>query len=179
MFAASGMVGIVYEASDPPADVDAVLSHVRENAAALGIDGTRIGVWASSGNVPVALSVLMDGKVRCGVLCYGFMLDLDGATGVAKAAAEYRFANPAAGRRVEDLPRETALFVARAGRDHFAGLNESIDAFVAAALRYNLPVMLVNHATGPHMFDLVDDTAASREVVLAMVNFLRAKLARS
>jgi hypothetical protein len=59
----------------------------------------------------------MDGKVRCGVLCYGFMLDLDGATGVADAAARYRFANPAAERRVEDLPAQTALFIARAGRD--------------------------------------------------------------
>lgn len=176
LFAASGMVGIVYETRNPANDVGAVLSYLQENGAALGIDGTRIGVWASSGNVPVALSALMEGKARCGVLCYGFMLDLDGATGVATAAAEYRFANPVAGRRVEDLPRETALFVARAGREQFAGLNESIDAFVARALRCNLPVTVVNHATGPHMFDLVDDSEASREVVRTMIAFLRAKL---
>ena len=87
LFAASGMVGIVYETQNPAQDGFAVLSYVRENGAALGIDGAGIGVWSSSGNVPVALSVLMDAKTKCGVLCYGTMLDLNGATGVAQAAA--------------------------------------------------------------------------------------------
>ena len=36
----------------------------------------------------------MSGQVRGGVLSCGYILDLDGATGVAKAAAEYGFANP-------------------------------------------------------------------------------------
>lgn len=172
------MVGVVYETRNPASDVGAVMSYLRENGAALGIDGTRIGVWASSGNVPVALSALMEGTAR-GVLCYGFMLDLDGAAGVAKAAADYRFANSVAGRRVEDLPRETALFVARAGLNQFADLNESIDAFVARALRCNLLVTLVNHATGPHMFDLADDSEPSREILQSMIAFLRAKLGLS
>lgn len=176
LFAASGMVGIVYETSDPASDAKAVLSHLRENSMALGIDGSRIGVWASSGNVPVALSALMDGNARCGALCYGFTLDLNEATGVAQGAAQFRFANPAAGRRVEDLPKETALFIARAGMDQFAGVNESIDAFAAAALRLNLPVTLTNHPTGPHAFDLMDDSDASRDIVRAILEFLRAKL---
>jgi acetyl esterase/lipase len=176
LFAASGMVGIVYETRNPAADVHAVISFVRENAAALGIDAARIGVYASSGNVPVALSVLMDGNVQCGVLGYGFMLDLDGATGVAAAVAQYRFANPSSGRRVEDLPADTALFIARAGHDHFAGLNEAIDRFVSQALRCNLPVTLLNHATGPHGFDLLDDSEASRNTVRAMLAFLQANL---
>ncbi|HUA17401.1 MAG TPA: alpha/beta hydrolase [Bryobacteraceae bacterium] len=174
LFAASGMVGIVYETRDPANDAHAVLSYVRENGAALGIEGTRIGVWSSSGNVPAALSVLMDGKARCGVLCYGPMLDLDGATSVAQAAAQYHFANPCAGRGVEDIPPDTALFIARAGRDEYG--NGSLDAFVAAALRANLSLTLVNHATGPHAFDLLDDSDASREVVAAILAFLRAKL---
>lgn len=47
---------------------------------------------------------------------------------------------------------------------------------MAGALRCNLPVTLVNHATGPHGFDLMDDSEASREVVRAMLAFLQAKL---
>jgi hypothetical protein len=176
LLAVSGMVGIVYETRNPSSDVEALLSHVRENGAALGIDATRLGIWASSGNVPLALSVLQGSKARCGVFCYGFMLDLAGATGVSAAAAQYGFANPGEGRRVEDLPKETALFIARAGRDQFPGVNDSIDAFVAGSLRCNLPVALMNHATGPHAFDLMDDTEASREVVRAILEFLRARL---
>ncbi len=161
LFAASGMVGVVYETRNPAADAEALLDYLRDNDLALGIDGTRLGVWSSSGNVPVALTALMNGKARCGALCYGFMLDLDEATGagqstgVAQASAQFRFANPASGRRVEDLPRETPLFIARAGADQFPGLNQSIDAFVSAALRLNLPVALMNHPAGPHAFDLL------------------------
>ena len=42
--AASGMVGIACVNGDPAADVNAVLRHVRENAARLDIDETRIAV---------------------------------------------------------------------------------------------------------------------------------------
>jgi acetyl esterase/lipase len=176
LFAASGLVGVLYETSDPSTDAFAVLSHIRDHAAELGIDSARLGVWAGSGNVPVALAVLMQEGLRCGALCYGFMLDLDGATGVAQAAAQFHFANPSAGRSVEDLPRETALLIARAGKDQFPTLNPSLDAFAAAALRHNLPVTIMNHATGPHAFDILDDSDATRTVIRAVVEFLRANL---
>jgi acetyl esterase/lipase len=57
--AASGLVAITYTNREPATDVHAVLQHVRQNAASLGIDENRLGVWACSGNVPTALSVLM------------------------------------------------------------------------------------------------------------------------
>ena len=157
-------------------DVHAVLAHLRENEDALGIDGTRIGMWAVSGNVPVGVAALMGGHVRCAVLSSGYMFDLDRATGVAKAAAEYGFANPLAERSVEDMPPDTALFIVRCGLEQFAGVNESIDSFMARALSRNLPVTLVNHATGEHGFELSDDSKASLDVVRAMLAFLRDKL---
>lgn len=81
--AASGMVAITYSATGPAADIHALLQYVRQNAASLGIDENRIGVWACSGNVPNALSVLMHEDreyLKCAVLCYGVMLDLEGYT---------------------------------------------------------------------------------------------------
>ncbi len=177
LFAACGIAGVVYETRSPADDVHAVLACLRANAAEWGIDPSRIGVWASSGNVPVALSALMAGNLRCGVLCYGAMLDLDGATGVAQSQSQFRFANPTAGRSVEELPRDTALFIARAGQDQFAGMNSSIDPFLAAALRCNLPVTFVNHATGPHAFELLDDSQTSKQIIQAILAFLQAKLA--
>jgi hypothetical protein len=174
--AASGMVGITYVNGDPAADVNAVLRHVRENAARLDIDETRIAVWSCSANVPNALAVLMQpGQdfLKCAVLCYGLMLDLDGSTAVAGAATQFGFANTSAGRTVDDLPRGLPLFVARAGRDEFPGLNDTMDRFLAAALRCNLPVTFVNHAEGPHAFDMFDDSDTSREIVKRILAFLR------
>jgi hypothetical protein len=56
--AASGLVAITYTTGKEPApDIHALLQYVRQNAAVLGIDENRIGLWACSGNVPNALSV--------------------------------------------------------------------------------------------------------------------------
>ena len=176
LLAASGIVGVVYETSKPTEDVNSVFSFLQKNGGALGIDKTRIGVWSASGNAPVALSVLMSGKALCGVLFYGITLDLDGATDVARSAAAYHFANPTTGRRVEDLLKDTALFLARAGRDQFAGLNEALDRFLVAAVRCNLPVTFANHPTGPHGFDYEDDSDESRQVIRCALAFLQAKM---
>jgi dienelactone hydrolase len=172
--AASGLVAITYANREPAADVQALLQHVRQNAAALGIDEQRVGLWACSGNVPLALSILMnDASLKCAVLCYGLMLDLEGAAHVAEAAKTWGFANPCAGKSIADLPRDVPLFIARAGRDQTPHLNETIDGFVAAALAQNLPVTFVNHPAAPHAFDLFDDGEASREIVRRVLAFMR------
>lgn len=173
LVAASGLVAITYTNREPATDPNALLAYLRQNAVSLGIDGDRIGVWSCSGNVPNTLSLLMSETLRCAVLCYGYMLDLDGSTGVADAQKQWGFANPAAGKSVDDLPRDLPLLVVRAGKDEFAGLNDAIDRFVAHALARNLPTTLVNHASGPHSFDLFDDGARSREIVEQILGFMR------
>lgn len=95
-----------------------------------------------------------------------------GHTHVADAAAMFRFATPAAGRCVRDLPADLPLFIARAGRDEPAGLNASLDSFVAHALGDNRPVTVANHHRGPHAFDLHDDTPASLTLVRQTLEFL-------
>jgi hypothetical protein len=173
LVAASGLVAITYTNQNPAADVHAVLRYVRENAASLGIDSDRIGIWSCSGNVPTALSLLMSETLTCAVLCYGFMLDLDGGTAVSEAQKQWGFANPAAGKSVDDIPRDLLLLIVRAGRDEFPGLNAAIDRFAAGALARNLPITLVNHATGPHSFDLFDDRETSRAIIRQILGFLR------
>ncbi|WP_437547701.1 hypothetical protein WME97_47260 [Sorangium sp. So ce367] len=175
LVAASGLVGVNYTNREP-SDLHALLEHLRQNAASLGIDERRIGLWACSGNVPMALSALMrepSGSLRCAALCYGFMLDLGASTRVAEAAAQFRFVNPCAGKSVDDLPPDLPLFIARAGQDRMPHLNETIDDFVAGALARNLPVTLVNQAAAPHAFDLLDDSGASRETIRSLLGFLR------
>ena len=180
LMAVSGLVAITYTTKKPAIDVYEVLRYVRAHAE-FGIDGERVGVWACSGNAPTALSVLMtpEARVKCAALCYGYLLDVDGSTSIAEAASVFRFANPCAGRALEDLPVDVPLFVARAGRDEMAHLNDAIDSFVARALAINLPVTLVNHSTGPHAFDIVDDSDVSRAVIRQIVAHMQFQLKKS
>ena len=153
-----------------------MLQYVRQNAARLDIDEKSIGVWAGSGNVPNALSVLRQDaqeSLKCAVLCYGYTLDSDGSTGVADAARQWGFVTPCAGTSVDDLPRDIPLFVARAGHDQMPGLNETLDRFLAKALARNLPLTFVNHSTAPHAFDLFHDSETSREIVRRILAFLQ------
>jgi dienelactone hydrolase len=176
LVAASGLVGVTYTNREPVADLDALLQHLRQHDAPLGIDENRLGVWACSGNVPMALSVLMQppqDAFKCAVLCYGLMLDPEGSLGVAEAAARFGFINPCAGKSVNDLPRELPLFLVRAGQDETPRLNETIDHFVAAALARNLPMTVTNHASAPHAFDILDHSETSREMIRRILAFLR------
>jgi hypothetical protein len=175
--AASGVVAVTYANREPVSDLATLLDHLRQNAGDLGIDPSRIALWASSGNVPLALSTLMQAVtrdyVKCGVLLYGLTLDLDGGTGVAEAARMFRFANPCEGKTVSDLPQDLPLFVARAGQDATPQLNEALDRFLSHAIAGNLPITVANHPTGPHAFDLLQDSETSREIIRQVLAFLK------
>ena len=173
LFAASGVAAIAYVNRDPATDLHTLMSYLRHNAASLQIDATRIAVWASSGNVPVALSLLLrDSKLqpKCAVFCYGYTLN------VAEEAAKFHFANPCAGKSIEDLADGIAIFVARAGRDETPRLNETLDRFVLQAIQRNLPLTFVNHPTGPHAFDLFDDSRTTRDIVNQTLDFVRQRV---
>jgi hypothetical protein len=174
LVAASGLVGITY-ANREPDDIYNVLDHVQQNAASLRIDGSKIAVWACSGHGPNALSVLMErGRdLTCAVLAYPYTLDLDGSTRIADAAKQFHFVTPAVGKSVNDLPRDLPLFIVRAGRDQMPGLNDALDRFVTATLAVNLPVTVMNHASGQHAFDLFDDNRTSFKLVKQMLAFLQ------
>ena len=179
LIALSGMAAIAYTNRDPVADLRTLFEHLHESAGSLRIDQARIGVVASSGNVPTALMTIMQDASRtpaCAVFGCGCLLDLDGATDVADAAKQFGFANPGAGRSIEDLRRDVPLLVTRAGRDQFPAMNASIDRFIRQALIQNLPISFVNHAEGPHAFDLFDDSRTSREIVRLSLRFLRQHL---
>jgi hypothetical protein len=176
LIAASGLGAITYTNREPAADLHAMLQYVRQNSASLGIDENSIGVWASSGNVPLALSVLMHEAreyLKCAVLCYGYTLDLEGFTGVAETAKKWGFVNPCAGKSVDDLPKDIPLFIVRAGQDQLPYLNETLDRFLFKALTCNLPITFVNHAVAPHAFDLLHDSETSREIIRQILAFMR------
>ena len=175
LMAASGLVTVVYSNRQPVDDVQAILQYLRDHGASVGIDASRLGLWAASGHVPLALWLLMQAErreVRCGVLSWGYMLDLHGATSVADMQRAFPFANPGAGKSMDDVRNDVPLLVVRAGRDQF-GVNESLDSFIVGALKRDLPVRLVNHAGAPHSFDLFADSEETREIIREILRFMQ------
>jgi hypothetical protein len=180
LIAASGLVAVLYANREPTADIHHLLGYVRENASLLGIDENRIGLFAGSGNTPLALSLLTPEAseyLQCAVLSCGYMMDFDGSNSVAESAKTYGFVNPLAGRSIEDLSLDIPLFIARAGNDQL-GTNESIDRFVTKALTRDLPLTLVNYSSAPHAFDLFHDTERTREVIRQILAFMRLSLSK-
>jgi hypothetical protein len=173
LFAASGVIAVLYQ-NRTPADVGALMKHLRGDAAALGIDPARTGVFAASGHVPTALAVIAREPIKAAALLYGYTLDLDGATEVAQAAKQFYFATPPV--TIDELPRATPVLVVRAGRDVTPGLDTALTRFVAAARARALPVTLIEHADAPHAFDLVDDSPRTHAVIDELLAFVRQAL---
>lgn len=166
------LVAVTYSPEEPFKDGLDLLETLRREGESLGIDATRLGLWACSGNVPTALGLLQQADdLRCAVLCYGFMLDLAAGTAVAEAAAQFRFANPPAAEQF--VRPQLPVLLVRAGLDQFAGVNASLDAFVTEALRRNCRLSLRNFAAGVHAFDILDDSAESCRVIEEELAFLQ------
>jgi hypothetical protein len=168
LLAVSGLTAVTYTNHDPAADLASLATLLGDRDLAL---------LATSGNVPNALQLLLrdaPARVSRAALCYGFLLDLDGHTGVAAAQQTFRFATPCGGKSLDDLRDDVPLFLARAGQEQFPGLNDALDRFVAGAVARNFPLTLVNHPSGPHAFDLYDDSETTREIVRQVLAFLSA-----
>ena len=175
--AASGLIAITYETTQPEKDVFALLAYVRQNAKTLQIDGDRVGIWACSGNVPAALSVLVDAStdIKCAVLYYGLMLDWSESNEIEALANRYACVYPCKGKSVDDLPQEIPFLVVRTGEDN-PQLNTSIEHFVCEAIKRNLPLMFMNYSKGQHAFDIANDTVSSRQIIQHTLAFLQEHL---
>ena len=57
-------------------------------------------------------------------------------------------------------------------------INQSIDAFVQEALAGNAPLEVMNHPTGRHGFDILDDNDRSREIIARAVAFAQVHVRR-
>lgn len=177
LLAMAGMATVVYGPSAPATDLDAVLNHLRREADTLGIDGARIGLFAASGNVPVALSTLMhDGEVRCAALFCGYTMDGGGTTVVRDMAIQAGFVNACAGRTIDELPDRVPMLFVRAGQDQCPGLNDRLDVLIARGLARNWSLAFLNHPFGVHGFDLYEQSAHAQRIIRSIVAFLQLQL---
>jgi acetyl esterase/lipase len=185
--AASGFIGVTFThrlgfpnpyLENSAADVAAALDYVRKNAATLNADPGRICLAAYSAGGPL-LTLGYDEKrpyVRCLVAVYAF-LDVQQSSlhrehESAGRVRQFSMIEHLGEQRARQIP----MFVARAGLDAIPTMNDSIDRFIARAIRENANVIVMNHPAGVHGFDNQNDDDRSREIMEAMLTFLRRHL---
>ena len=151
LIAASGMAAVTYANRQPGADAGAVIDYITANAARLGIDGSRVALWATSGHGPVAIALV--NRALCAVLSNPMTENVALTAGVP-------------------------VFVIRSGKDETPGLNAALDRFIALALSQNQPMTVVNHAEAPHSFELFHDSSETRRIVREALAFLSDHLRR-
>lgn len=170
LIAASGIAAITYANRRPLDDANLLVQHVIDHWADLGVNASRIALWATSGHGPVALSLLS--RARCAVLTNAYTIDLDGATHVADAAKTFKFATSS----IEEIPEGKPMFIVRSGKDEMPGLNASLDRFIARAIALDRPVTIVNYPASPHAFELFLDHPKTRRILGEGLTFLGAQL---
>lgn len=162
-------------------DIDNLIAFLIHNADKYGIDENRIAVWSFSAGVPFGLYAGLHHKpayIKCMAAYYGF----------GDFPALYKLLNKAIDSDDLDVkyslvhllsqnPDQTApLLIARAGMDIIPGLLESLDGFIMAALKNNVPIEVYNHPAGGHAFDLYNDEPRTHEIIKKTLEFFKIHL---
>ena len=188
--AASGLIGITFnhrssemlaKLYDVAKDVDDLITYVRKNSKSLGIDANALCIWTCSGGSPFGLrSALRENAsyVRCIISYYGVAdlkvyYDADASLPhisdevLNEFSAPHRLSN-----RTNSLP---PMLLVRAGLDA-PELNASIERLLTAAIAKNVSLDFMNHATGRHAFDVLDDNVRSQEIIRTTLDFMKTHL---
>ncbi len=201
LIAASGIIAVVAQHRSSEGlhnvvgvanDIDDLVSYVRDAGKELHIDAEKLGIWTSSSGGPFALRAALHETppyVRCivGYYClpelktyyqglYREAPQVDDEGEMRPLFSEEDFDEFSASELLLRRPGEVApIFIARAGLD-YADLNEALDCFIAEAIAQNVELTLMNHPTGQHAFDILDDQPRSYEIISATLDFLETHL---
>ena len=148
----------------------AVADYLKTNAARYGLDTSRMCTWHFSAGGTIAGTMLGEkSPATCVVLTYAILSlgEWDQDPQLAPHSALVR-----ARERGEKFP---PTLIVRAGRDQKT-LNDSIDAFVAAALAKNAPVTLINYPGADHGFEILNDTDETRRVIAQSIAWVKSRL---
>jgi acetyl esterase/lipase len=184
---ASGLIGVSFSkryargvrgVRDGIEDTDAALSYLAIHAAEFHADPGRFALWAfSAGGLVLSMTLRQVVPTKTAVLCFYCVTDID-TPGMSAAEADRArlWASPLYNLQHRERTHTPPIFVARAGLDS-PRLNNDLDQFIAAALKENLALEVMNHPTGHHGFDIRDSDSRSREIIRSAIEFLEAHLA--
>lgn len=186
--AASGLMAVTFDYSpignfehlrEPEQDVLDLLAYVRGQGTSLGIDVNRLGIWACSSPPVIGWRMaLRDAPAFiCCLVCYYGALNLEHLLTEADPPEVWDLLREYSLVKYLGLHPDTLppMLVVRAGRDHPLN-NQAIDVFVAEALSQNAPLEVINYPEGRHAFDVLDDTARTRQIIQRTLAFLQTHL---
>lgn len=164
---------------DSAADLQSAIDYVRKNADSLNIDKDRLCLAAFSAGGPLLAPAMRDKPpyIKCLVNFYAYM-DVQQAGNLFTANENkdvLKTFSPIV-YLAADAWKVAPIFIGRAGADHIATLNDSIDRFVAQALANNVSITVANHPAGVHGFDNQNDDERSREIIRMAIDFMREHL---
>ncbi len=158
-------------------DVRDAAAYIISHAQTLGVDASRLCIWAISAGGSVIGPTVREfrDRVRCLVSYYNLLTPslLQELAGPGERIPQ---ATPSLAELMSrDGLHLPATFIIRAGKDD-PRLNADIDRFVAVAVQRGAELELHTYPDGQHAFDIRDDTDASRRLLVQTVEFLRAHL---
>lgn len=149
-------------------DVSQAVSYLRENAAALGIDGERLGMLGFSAAGPyLTASAFQDANqpVRALAALYAPVEPAgQGVPGKVSLSEQLR-THP-----------QASAFVAYGGQDTNADINASIRRFARSPVATSARVTLCRHPDGVHGFDFLNHDARSRRIIEGVLEFFASEL---
>ncbi len=154
------------------AEIDQVMQWLQHSAAAHRLDPARTTAVAFSAGgllIPELVRRYDEARIRGYVLYYPLLgIDADPANDAATAAKlDFADAVPLLARR------GTPLLIFRSGADEIPGLLGRLDAGVAAALKADVRLELINQPDAPHGFDSLTDDARTRAAIARTLEFAR------
>ena len=180
VLAASGFVGITFAKRYTRGnegtvhgleDFKEMVRYVRAHAVDLHVDAERMAFWAFSAGGFLLSPVLSEMQPYArAALCFYCVTGMDFPTMTDEDRAVVAKLSPLA--QIERAERNVPpIFVGRAGWDS-ADLNRNLDRFIATALAKDLNIEVLNHPSGRHGFDIIDDVPRSREIIRQAIEFL-------
>jgi acetyl esterase/lipase len=182
LLAASGLTAITFNhryygrkfLETSQADVKDLISYVRDNSQEIGIDKSRIHLWAFSGGGPLISWALRETPdYISSLVLYYTILDIMPQVSAFEIPEKMRLAfSPV--HQLRGLEKDMfPIYIARAGLDRQA-LNQTIDNFIQTALSKNIGLEISNHASGQHGFDILDDEDRSRQIIHRTIEYILA-----
>ena len=176
--AASGYIGVTFnhrssenfqKLSDVRSDIEDLVRYVRGHARDLNVDRDRLCLWFFSGSGPHLRLAMGENTnfVRCLVAYYPLLAAPPGT----KDQIEYSSVE----QLTRNAPRVPPILIVKARGDGPV-LNSLIDEFRKAASAARVPLVYLEHPTGGHAFDILNDDDTSRKIIRQTLEFIRVRL---
>ena len=160
LIAASGMIAVSAQAGTAPeTNSYHVLEFLAANADLLGIDLTRIGFWACSGQGTPVFKALGDKELPY----------RDGFRAAVFLYLDVRAATPGT------WPQNLSLFVIRAGADTNVS-GPAMVRLVSEARASGIRTEYYEYALAPHAFDVLVSTQEAKDLIQHALEFLKRNL---